>query len=237
MIGSWAGTVRQKLNLRIKMKQVHGLWFPDYDTHFPRMLEKSLKNDGVIRYQWRARDAAVAACDQHRICIDIGANVGLWACDLVKSFEQVIAFEPVAEFRQCFQKNVASSNYVIHPVALGRTETMIEMNIVQGNTGHSHIDPTSIGKGTIPLKTLDSFNFTNVDMIKIDVEGFEEEILAGAMKTIEFNKPVIVVEQQKHEYKDAIADKPSIKILESWGYQVIDQVKKDWVLKYTGVRA
>jgi hypothetical protein len=74
-------------------------------------------------------------------------------------------------------------------------------------------------------------------MIKIDVEGFEEEILAGAMKTIELNKPVIVVEQQKHEYKDAIADKPSIKILESCGYQVVDQVKKDWVLKYIGARA
>lgn len=219
------------------MKQVHGFWFPDYDDHFPKMLDKSLKKDGVLRYQWRARDAAVELCDQRRTCIDIGANVGLWACDLVKSFEHVIAFEPVEEFRKCFDQNVNPKNYTMHPVALGRTESFIEMNIVQGNTGHSHINPESIGRGTIPLKTLDSFNFNNIDMIKIDVEGFEEEILAGSLETIKRNRPIIVVEQQNHEYKNAMIDKPSIKILEGWGYTVVAQFKKDWVLKYQGARA
>ena len=128
------------------MKQSHGFWFPDYDDHFPRMLEKSLRKDGVTRYQYRARDAAVAVCDQKRICIDIGANVGLWACDLVKSFDHVIAFEPVTEFIECFKKNVTGSNYTMHQMALGRAESFIEMNIVQGNTGHTHIDQSSIGR-------------------------------------------------------------------------------------------
>jgi FkbM family methyltransferase len=213
------------------MKQTHGFWFPDYDTHFPRLLTKSLKNDGVARYQWRARDTAVAACEQKRICIDIGANVGLWSCDLVKHFDQVIAFEPVQEFIECFEKNVVATNYVMHRMALGRTESYIDMNIVQGNTGHSHINKESFGRGTIPLKTLDSFNFTNIDMIKIDVEGFEEEILAGAMETIKLNKPILVIEQQKHEYKDDVTDIPAIKILQSWGYHVVTQISKDWVLK------
>ena len=213
------------------MKQTHGFWFPDYDTHFPRLLTKSLKNDGVARYQWRARDTAVAACEQKRICIDIGANVGLWSCDLVKHFDQVIAFEPVQEFINCFEKNVVATNYTMHRMALGRTESFINMNIVQGNTGHSHINKESFGHGTIPLKTLDSFNFTNVDMIKIDVEGFEEEILAGAMETIKLNKPILVIEQQKHEYQDDMIDTPAIKILQSWGYNVLTQISKDWVLK------
>ena len=213
------------------MKQTHGFWFPDYDTHFPRLLTKSLKNDGVARYQWRARDTAVAACEQKRICIDIGANVGLWSCDLVKHFDQVIAFEPVQEFIDCFEKNVVATNYTMHRMALGRTESFINMNIVQGNTGHSHINKESFGHGTIPLKTLDSFNFTNVDMIKIDVEGFEEEILAGAMGTIKLNKPILVIEQQKHEYQDDMIDTPAIKILQSWGYNVLTQISKDWVLK------
>ncbi len=216
------------------MKQHHGLWFPNYDTHFPRMLEKSLKNDGVIRYQWRARELAISECSQRRICIDIGANVGLWSCELVDHFDQVIAFEPVAEFRDCFSKNVKKQNYVMHPVALGREESMINMNIVEGNTGHSHIDTNSIGQGSIPLKTLDSFNFDNVDMIKIDVEGFEEEILAGAEQTILRNKPILAIEQQKHEYKDAMKELPSVRLLERWGYKVVGQVKKDWILKWMG---
>jgi len=219
------------------MKQIHGFWFPDYDDHFPRMLDKSLKNDGVLRYQWRARDAAINLSDKKRTCIDIGANVGLWSCDLVKSFDHVIAFEPVEEFRKCFTRNVLSTNYTMHPIALGRSESVIEMNIVQGNTGHSHIDPKSLGVGTIPLKTLDSFNYENIDMIKIDVEGFEEEILAGAMNTIKQNKPVLVIEQQKHEYKDDMKETPAIKILEGWGYRVVEQFNKDWVLKYQGALA
>lgn len=214
------------------MKQVHGLWFPEYDTHFPRMLEKSLKNDGVIRYQWRARELAIETCDQHRVCIDIGANVGLWSCDLVDKFEQVIAFEPVEEFRKCFEQNVKKPNYVMHPVALGREESFINMNIVEGNTGHSHIDTSTYGSGTIPLKTLDSFNFDRVDMIKIDVEGFEEEILIGAEQTILRNHPILAIEQQKHEYKDAITELPSVRMLEAWGYKVVGQVKKDWVMKW-----
>jgi FkbM family methyltransferase len=214
------------------MKQVHGLWFPEYDTHFPRMLEKSLKNDGVIRYQWRARELAIETCDQHRVCIDIGANVGLWSCELVDKFEQVIAFEPVEEFRKCFEQNVKKPNYIMHPVALGREESFINMTIVEGNTGHSHIDTSTYGSGAIPLKTLDSFNFDRIDMIKIDVEGFEEEILIGAEQTILRNHPILAIEQQKHEYKDAITELPSVRMLEAWGYKVVGQVKKDWVMKW-----
>lgn len=216
------------------MKEHHGFWFPTYDDHFPRMLDKSLKNDGVVRYQWRARELAISQCARRRICIDIGANVGLWSCELVNHFDHVIAFEPVQEFRLCFQKNVKQTNYTIHPVALGRQESMINMNIVQGNTGHSHVDTNSIGSGSIPLKTLDSFSLNDVDMIKIDVEGFEEEILLGAEKTILSNKPILAIEQQKHEYKNATVELPSVKILEKWGYVVVGQVKKDWILKWGG---
>jgi hypothetical protein len=71
-------------------------------------------------------------------------------------------------------------------------------------------------------------------MIKIDVEGFEEEILAGAMDTIKRNKPILVVEQQKHEYQNDMNETPAIKILENWGYQVVEQFNKDWILKYKG---
>lgn len=213
------------------MKQSHGFWFPDYDDHFPRMLEKSLKKENILRYQWRARDCAVNSCNQHRVCLDIGANVGLWSCELVEKFDKVIAFEPVQEFIECFRKNVKKTNYFMYECALGNEESYINMNIVKGNTGHSHIDTNSRGKGKIPLKTLDSFNFNDIDLIKIDVEGFEEEILLGAQQTIEKNLPVLVIEQQKHEYKNAMEHLPSIKLLEKWGYRVVEQFNKDWVLK------
>ncbi len=213
------------------LKEYKGFYFPSYDDHFPKMLDKSVKKDNVLRYQWRARDAAVAACDKKRVCIDIGANVGLWSCDLVKDFQHVIAFEPVRDFRKCFVRNVNAANYTLYDCALGKEETLINMNIVKGNTGHSHVDPVTYGKGTIAMKLLDSFNFKEVDMIKIDVEGFEEQILFGAQKTIEENLPILVIEQQKHEYQNDMEELPSIKLLNSWNYEVIDQFNKDWILK------
>ena len=41
---------------------------------------------------------------------------------------------------------------------------------------------------------LDSFNFSKVDLIKIDVEGREAEVLEGAVNTIKTHKPVLMIE-------------------------------------------
>lgn len=213
------------------MKESHGFWFPDYEDHFPKMLEKGLRKDKTLRYQWRARDAAIEVCKNHRICLDIGANVGLWSTDLVNSFEHVIAFEPVKDFRRCFERNVRAANYTLHDCALGAEETFINMNIVTGNAGHSHVDPVTYGKGKIPMKTLDSFNLDNIDLIKIDVEGYEEQILIGAKETINRNLPILVIEQQKHEYQNDMDELPSIKLLNKWNYEVVEKFNKDWILR------
>ena len=44
------------------------------------------------------------------------------------------------------------------------------------------------------LRPLDSFGFQNVSVLKIDVEGFEDEVLAGAERLIRENRPVILLE-------------------------------------------
>jgi hypothetical protein len=44
------------------------------------------------------------------------------------------------------------------------------------------------------MRTIDSFGFSDVTVMKIDVEGFEVEVLRGAEQTIRGNRPVILVE-------------------------------------------
>lgn len=44
------------------------------------------------------------------------------------------------------------------------------------------------------LRTVDSFGFKNVSLIKIDVEGYEDHVLDGAVRTIGAHRPVLVVE-------------------------------------------
>ena len=51
----------------------------------------------------------------------------------------------------------------------------------------------------IEIRTLDSFDLTDVDFIKIDVEGFELPVVQGAEETICRCKPHMVVEQKGNE--------------------------------------
>jgi FkbM family methyltransferase len=96
-----------------------------------------------------------------------------------------------------------------HNIALGPTPGQVEMHIKK-NDGHNRVAndngefKTVTGKDikrnegyervSIEQKTLDSYAFENVDIIKIDVEGYELLILEGADQTIASNRPIVQVE-------------------------------------------
>ena len=65
-----------------------------------------------------------------------------------------------------------------------------------GGRAEDNEGATSIGKGgdKAPLVTIDSFGIQQVSFIKIDAEGYEEQVLAGALQTIMQSKPVILME-------------------------------------------
>ena len=209
-------------------------WFPDGETHFPEMLDKGITKGGPKgEYQWQARNKSLKYVKNKRLALDIGANVGLWSRSLTKHFDQVIAFEPVSIFRDCLNKNVKSTNFKVMSVALGNKETTANMNITEGNTGHTHIDPASIGTGNIQVITLDSLNLNNVDYIKLDCEGFEFRVIQGAEQTIKRCQPVIVVEQKPHDaYSDQYTQHAAVELLQSWGLEKLDNHNDDWILGF-----
>jgi FkbM family methyltransferase len=213
------------------MREHYGWHFPDFDTHFPQMLKKSVDRGGPAEYQLPVRRRSIELCAKHGTALDIGANVGLWSRDLVANFSQVIAFEPVAIFRECLERNVSGANFSISPLALGDQVTQATMIITEGNTGHSHLDPASMGTGDVRVVTLDSLKIPNVDYIKIDCEGYEYRVLQGAEQTIRTCRPVVVVEQKPHAaYSDQYAQHAAIALLQSWGMTRLDQVKDDWIM-------
>ena len=212
------------------MREQYGWFFPDIETHFPQMLAKSVSKGGPTEYQQPVRLRSLGHVKNKRTALDIGANVGLWSRDLVKHFEQVIAFEPVLMFRECLQRNVTASNLTVQSVALGDTEGQVNMIITEGNTGHTHVDPASKGGDTTIIK-LDSLDLQNVDYIKIDCEGFEYRVLQGAKQTIKRCRPVVVIEQKPHEmYSKDYGQFAAIGLLEDWGMVKLDQVKDDWIM-------
>ena len=213
------------------MKQHLGWYFPDAETHFIKMLDKSVAKGGPARYQYQVRDRSLKFCKNFRTAIDIGANVGLWSRDLVQHFGNVIAFEPVEIFRECLIANISSWNLQIQDVALGDVASTVNMIITEDNMGHTHVDPTSYGTGDTQICKLDQFNYQEVDYIKLDCEGFEYRVLLGGEQTIKSNRPIVVVEQKPHDaYSTEYGQHAAIALLESWGMVRLDQVKDDWIM-------
>jgi FkbM family methyltransferase len=233
------------------MKQFQGVWFPDHETHFLEwMTEYGEIVDGRGTYQIAKLRAAVAFCQQRRVAIDIGAHVGLWSMQLSKMFTEVHAFEPLEEHRVCFDKNLIGGKRAalkrwlglrpkqtlidgvkLYPYALGDQEFLVSITHENGmSSGTSAIDLKDTG--TIPVKTLDSFGFQNVDFIKIDTEGFEERVLAGATTTISNWRPVIIVEQKGDMASSRFNLRPlgAVSYLEEMGYRMAQEISGDYIM-------
>jgi FkbM family methyltransferase len=132
--------------------------------------------------------------------IDAGAHIGVHTLPLAALAGpqgRVYAFEPQKKIYRELVHNLRLNgvgNAVPLRFALGRGVGVIEMeSTVSGNEGH-----TAVGRGgdRAELRSIDSFAFKNVSFIKIDVEGFEDEVLEGARLTIARHRPVIMVEIQ-----------------------------------------
>ena len=144
------------------------------------------------------------------VALDIGAHVGIWSMRLAEKFKRVYAFEPVPKHIECWKQNMQKftnehsewdNASILNAVALGYengTGTMIVPNTT--NTGRAtFVEKLFIKKHDFPkiqvkIKTLDSYEFSQVDFIKIDVETFELEVLQGAENTIRKHKPTMYIE-------------------------------------------
>ena len=123
---------------------------------------------------------------------DVGANIGQTACRFASAFPAacIYSFEPVASSFAQLRKNVSALRNV-HPinVALGETAGRASINIAE-QSGSNSLSPAVSGVDTeiISVATLDSvaaaYNINSIDLLKIDVEGFELPVLRGAKEQL-----------------------------------------------------
>ena len=178
---------------RFEVEGVGQYWVDDAQD-----LIKSYVAAGV---QWEAH--VLALLEEHvepgAVVVEVGAHIGTHTIPLARlvgPYGLVYAFEPQRKLFRELHHNLALNaitNVVPLRFAIGSGDArVVEMNPSRiGNEGG-----TSVGTGGDPveLRELDSFGFERVTVIKIDVEGFEEEVLAGAEETILKSRPVIVLE-------------------------------------------
>ena len=153
-------------------------------------------------------------------CLDIGANIGVISQALLSIGERVHAFEPQPEVYKLLVKNMEAvgGEFTHHNTAIGNFIGGAEMPKVhysaKGNFGGLSIGSNSIyGTYSVPVVTIDSFWFPNVKFMKIDVEGFELEVLEGAKETIGRCKPIMYIEDDRSDKSKALRQK-----IEELGY-------------------
>ena len=181
----------------------------------------------------------VAAIEQHAapgsVTLDLGAYIGTHAVlmgRLVGRTGRVYAFEPQREVFRELHHNVRLNGLgdVVVPLryALGAKADVVEMNLVSEYGDGINVGGVGVGSGgdRVEMRTLDSFGFENVTLVKIDVEGFEDAVLAGTAQTIRSSKPVILIEilggvdrttasAEQRQRIDA-----TVRTIEAFGYRV-----------------
>jgi len=159
------------------------------------------------------------------VALDIGAHVGIWSMRLAERFKKLIAFEPVPKHQECWKQNMLMytdpRNYpektiTLETVALGHENGTAPMKVPNTtNTGMASLVYEVFNQRTgarwvqpewetfpeieVETRTLDSYEFDQVDFIKIDVEWFELRVLQGAENTIRKHKPIIYIEMHDTE--------------------------------------
>lgn len=140
--------------------------------------------------------------------VDVGANVGFYTISVAKINQKctVYSFEPNLNVFRRLKENI-SINYSGAKINLFNTGLGVRVNFNEeffvpkftgtggGSLKNLHPEEGEPEKISIQLTTLDiALKSRQTDLIKIDVEGNEFDVIAGAMKTILKSRPIIFIE-------------------------------------------
>ena len=211
----------------MSIEKINGFWVPSNDVHI-----EDWKKDKNFT-QNKCLEKLITHCKSKDIkfnhVLDIGAWVGTWTMAMNSFCGKVIAFEPDPVHYECLVKN-CSEDVETHQLAVGNEEKMISLsedNFTQAKR--------VMGDGNIPMVTIDSLNLDDVDLIKIDVEGYEMEVLKGADQTLK-NVEYLMIELNNNSKKYGSSNLEIEKYLKKMEFEIIIKVWPDVVWRKKGER-
>jgi len=161
---------------------------------------------------------------QGNVVVEAGANIGAHTVHLAKLVGEqgaIFAFEPQRIVFQTLCANIALNqlvNVVTRQQGLGREfGEMVLPNVdprVENNFGGLSLLPDGVGE-RVGIVTIDSLGLQRCNLIKVDVEGMEEEVIAGAVNTIAKFRPLLYLENDRVEKSASL-----IRFLQSLSYRV-----------------
>jgi len=171
----------------------------DFNIYFYGAFEKPLL--------FFLRDALAALQKSDSVFVDIGANIGQHSLFMSRLATHVHAFEPFAKVRERLLHQINTNqlvNIAVHPLGLSNENARLPFFAPTGsNEGIGSFDPSTTSKGNVSIGELElvrgddyflNAGIANIDILKMDVEGFEKPALEGLRETLCRTRPLLVCE-------------------------------------------
>lgn len=162
------------------------------------------------------------------IVLDVGANIGtvtLQASICVESLGRIYSIEPHPQIFKFLNENIILNNFEnvkLFNVAVGNKSGTILFSNQKSDCQNKIILEKSNDTIEVPIKLLDELTIdeSEIDLLKIDVEGFEQFVLLGAKKTLEKTKCVYIETIEKlYNYYNYDRNK-IFEILNDYGFEL-----------------
>ena len=206
----------------MKIEKINNFWIPSNDAQIEKW-----RKEGFPHMQDRCLNRFLKHCDnkniQFKTVLDIGAWCGTWSLAMQKYAENIFCYEPNKTHFACLEKNLASfSNVSLYNCAIGNEEGFVKLTEETATQNTRVIQE----KGDTKICTIDSLSLDNVDLIKIDVEGFEMEVLKGATETIK-NVEYIMIELNNNTKRYGSSNLEIEKYLPTLGFKMLFKIWPD----------
>lgn len=174
-----------------------GNWFLLHTHAGNEQMFYHLRKEGTF-FESIALDYIRSRYPDQKCILDVGANIGNHSLYFAHYFPDasVFAFEPHPKNYFLLMKNLDTyKNAVCYRTAVGKEKGEAYISTDHYNMGMCKISPNET-EIIAERRTIDSYVFKDVSLIKIDTEGTELEIIEGAMRTIEACNPLLMIEIQ-----------------------------------------
>jgi len=147
--------------------------------------------------------------DPEKQSIDVGAHHGVYTYFLARHTRWVHCYEPYPKDAKFLAEAFARRNVTVYPFAVSDQEGAAELYVPLGPGNETNGQPSLLAprgascpetRLSVTTKRLDQMGHANVGFIKVDVEGHERAVVAGAAKLLEEQRPLLLVEL--HGYTD-----------------------------------
>jgi FkbM family methyltransferase len=186
-----------KVKFDIKIKSINGGVDSYIDLYGP--------------YELEILDVISLNLEKGDVFVDVGSNIGhhsLYASALVGDKGKVISSEPIGKIFDQMSESIEKNNFKnleVHNFGLGEEEEFLKINFSKDNMGSSSI---KIKRDTndfqvISIKNGDEILFSEnrISLLKIDVEGFEFNVLKGMSSCLDKFKPKIILEYSPYLFE------------------------------------